>query len=76
LGRYKGLIGGNHIFAFRLRRSLEPRLASFVASASVTQVSREACMGLVSKLDMASTMNIAAVGIALAFIGAIVAGVF
>jgi hypothetical protein len=33
-------------------------------------------MGLVSKLDMASTMNLAAVGLALAFIGAIVAGVF
>ena len=33
-------------------------------------------MGLVSKLDLASTMNLAAVGIALAFIGAIVAGVF
>jgi hypothetical protein len=33
-------------------------------------------MGLVSKLDMASTMNLAAVGVALAFIGAIVAGVF
>jgi hypothetical protein len=33
-------------------------------------------MGLVSKLDMASTVNIAAIGVALAFIGAIVAGVF
>jgi hypothetical protein len=32
-------------------------------------------MGLVSKLDMASTVNLAAAGIALAFIGAIVAGV-
>jgi hypothetical protein len=33
-------------------------------------------MGLVSKLDLASTVNLAAIGIALAFIGAIVAGIF
>jgi hypothetical protein len=33
-------------------------------------------MGLVSKLDIASTVNVAAVGVALAFIGAIVAGIF
>jgi hypothetical protein len=33
-------------------------------------------MGLVSKLDMASTVNIAAISIALAFMGAIVLGVF
>jgi hypothetical protein len=32
-------------------------------------------MGFVSRLDMASTANIAAVGAALAFIGAIVVGV-
>jgi hypothetical protein len=32
-------------------------------------------MGFVSRLDMASTANIAAIGAALAFIGAIVAGV-
>jgi ethanolamine utilization protein EutP (predicted NTPase) len=60
----------------QLRRSLEPRLVSFVASASVTPVSQEACMGLVSKLDMASTVNIAAIGVALAFMGAIVLGFF
>lgn len=52
-----------------------PLSESFVLVASV-QVSREACMGLVSKLDMASTMNMAAIGVALAFIGAIVAGIF
>ena len=33
-------------------------------------------MDLVSKLDMASTVNIAAIGMALAFIGAIVIGIF
>ncbi len=33
-------------------------------------------MDLVSKLDMASTVNIATLGVALAFIGAIVAGIF
>ena len=33
-------------------------------------------MGLVSKLDLASTVNLAAIGIAMAFIGAIVAGIF
>jgi hypothetical protein len=33
-------------------------------------------MGLVSKLDMASTVNFATLGVALAFIGAIVAGIF
>jgi hypothetical protein len=33
-------------------------------------------MGLVSRLDMASTVNIAAVATALAFLGAIVVGVF
>jgi hypothetical protein len=33
-------------------------------------------MGFVSKLDVASTVHIAAIGLALAFIGAIVAGVF
>ena len=58
------------------QRGMEPRLVRFVASASVTSGLWEACMGLVSKLDMASTVNIAAIGIAIAFIGAIVAGVF
>ena len=33
-------------------------------------------MGLVSKLDMASTVNITTLALALAFIGAIVGGVF
>ena len=33
-------------------------------------------MGLVSKLDMTSTVNFTALGVALAFIGAIVAGIF
>ena len=33
-------------------------------------------MGLVSKLDMTSKVNLAVIGVALAFIGAIVAGIF
>jgi hypothetical protein len=33
-------------------------------------------MGVVSKLDLASTVNIAAIALAMAFIGGIVAGVF
>ena len=33
-------------------------------------------MGLVSKLDVSSTVNLAAAGVALTFIGAIVVGVF
>lgn len=33
-------------------------------------------MGLVSKPNLASTLNIAAICVALAFVGAIVAGIF
>ncbi len=33
-------------------------------------------MGVVSRLDLASTVNLSALAVALAFIGAIVAGVF
>jgi hypothetical protein len=33
-------------------------------------------MGLVSKLDLTATLNIAAIALAMAFIGGIVAGVF
>jgi hypothetical protein len=55
---------------------MEPRFSSLVASASIRQVLWEACISIVSKLDVASAVNMAVIGLALAFIGAIVAGVF
>ena len=55
---------------------MELRFSGLVASARSTKSDGRHCMGFVAKLDMASVANFAAIGAALAFIGAIVAGLF